>query len=107
MNADINEAPQFLCSHLISIEHDGRSTVANLERIWAEGATVNSEDSYPEGTELLLPDLGTTAQVTFSEEDASGHYLDLEFTPPYRWTPDKFRPHHLTDPALIAVIPEN
>jgi len=102
----MNAEPQFLCSHLIAIEQNGHATVANLERIWAEGATINSEDAYPQGTQLLLPDLGTTALVTFAEEDASGHYLDLEFTPPYRWTPEQFRPQHLTDPNRIAALPE-
>lgn len=94
--------PQFLCSHLITLQDDGNRMTANLERIWSTGATVNSEEPVEPGTELYLPDLQAHARVTFAEEDDAGHYLDLEFTPPYQWTRAQFEPQHLTDPSLIA-----
>ena len=97
----MNLEKQFLCSHLITIRGKNGQMVANLERIWAKGATVNAEETIEPGTELHLPDLGVTARVVFTEVDDAGHYLDLEFIPPYLWTVDKFRPQHLTDPSLI------
>ncbi len=97
----MNPEKQFLCSHLITVMENNRKTTANLERIWAGGATVNAEESIDPGTELHLPDLGVTARVVFTEVDDAGFYLDLEFTPPYRWTVEQFRPQHLTDPALL------
>ncbi len=92
---------QFLCSHLITLVRNGRRSIANLERIWAEGATVNAEEPFEPGEQLQLPDLGTTAHVVFAEVDDAGHFIDLEFSPSYRWSVEKFRPQHLTDPALL------
>ena len=103
----MNPEPQYLCSHLITVLESGRRWVANLEKIWASGATVNAESSIDCGTELHLPDLGATARVVFAEADQFGYYLDLEFLPPYRWSVDAFRPEHLTDPNLISANPKS
>ncbi len=97
----MNPEKQFLCSHLITIQEHNRQSIVNLERIWSGGATVNAEESIEPGTELHLPDLDATARVVFTEVDDAGHYLDLEFLPPYRWTIEKFHPQHLTDPAAL------
>jgi len=98
----MNTDQQFLCSHLITVERNGHRTVANLERIWAEGATVNAEEPFEPGDQLHLIDLGATAHVVFTEADDAGHFIDLEFAPPYRWTVEQFRPLHLTNPALLS-----
>ncbi len=98
--------PQYLCSHLITVVDSGRSLVANLEKIWASGATVNAESPIDCGTKVTLPDLGATARVVFAEADEFGYYLDLEFLAPYRWTVGAFRPQHLTDPNLLSPAPK-
>jgi hypothetical protein len=93
---------QYLCSHLVTLRSGNRETPANLERIWADGATVNAEEPMEAGVEvaILTPDCELVGSVESCESDAAGHFLEIALS--IEWTLDKFVPDHLTDPDRFA-----
>jgi hypothetical protein len=89
---------QYLCSHLVTLRCGNRETPANLEKIWADGATVNAEEPIEAGEQvaILTPDVELSGSVESCETDPAGHYLEISLNQP--WSLDQFVPDHLTDP---------
>ena len=96
---------QFLCSHLVSVQVAEREFTANLEGIWTEGASLDSDEALPEGTPLRI----TAGNVVFSGTvracvaDEAGHLVEVVFEPGSEWSPERFKPTHLTDPDIVLV----
>jgi hypothetical protein len=91
----------FLCSHLVNIRWNGRATIANLERISAELATVNTEQAIPPGTAIAIAaeECELTGIVYRCALEMSGHEIDVTLDQP--WSPELFTPHHLFDPDVM------
>jgi hypothetical protein len=92
---------QYLCSHLVTLRFDGRETAANLEKIWAEGATVNSEEPIQTGAEVAILTRGCEllGAISSCETDPAGNFLEISLNA--QWSLEKFVPDHLTDPDLL------
>ncbi len=96
---------QFLCSHLVRLIFSDHETGGNLERIWENGATVDSEEPVAPGTRVNLSFstgqlLGT---VVSCEIDPLGNFLDIALD--VEWTVETFLPDHLTDVTPLSKFP--
>jgi hypothetical protein len=93
---------QYLCSHLVTLRFEGRETTANLEKIWAEGASVNSEERVAEGATVVILTSGCELAgfVQSCETDPAGNFLEIVLDED--WSLEKFVPDHLTDPDKLA-----
>lgn len=91
----------FLCSHLVTLQWNGRTAVANLERISSQVATVNSEEPIPKGHAVTISteDCELNGTVIRCQLDFSGHEIDLALEP--AWSPETFLPDHLFDPDVM------
>ncbi len=101
----MTDAKQYLCSHLVMLVWNGHHATANLEKIWATGATLNAEEAIPPGSALHLecPEFRIHAHVTKCTLEEDGHLIDVDFPPGYEWTPERFQPKHMTDPDILLV----
>ena len=91
----------FLCSHLVTLRWKDRASVANLERISTELATVNSEERVAVGEPVTISaeecDLkGTVVRCML---DHSGHEIEVALQP--AWSIETFVPDHLFDPDVM------
>lgn len=93
---------QYLCSHLIILRTQGRDTSANLEKIWADGASVNAEEPLAPGSavEILADGCHLLGVITSCESEGDGNFLEISLD--VEWSRDKFLPDHLTDPDLFV-----
>jgi hypothetical protein len=89
---------QYLCSHLVTLRSGNHETPANLERIWADGATVNAEEPIESGTRVSIfaAECELSGSVKSCETDPAGHYLEISLDK--QWSLESFVPDHLTDP---------
>ncbi len=91
----------FLCSHLVTVRSKDQATIANLERISSELATINSEEPLPEGQPVTLLTEGWQLQGTVVRcaQEMSGHEIDIALEP--SWSIENFTPDHLFDPDVM------
>lgn len=94
---------QYLCSHLVVLQSAGGDTTANLEKIWADGASVNAEESIAEGSAvaILADGYRLPGVISSCESDSGGNFMEIALDD--EWSKEKFLPDHLTDPDLFAV----
>ena len=103
MNADESGVKRFLCSDLAILSVDGEARYVNLEEIWRTGAVVESEEDAPMGACVALRSCGITlkADVERVEEHEYGYRIEIRFRN-REWTPELFKPAHLTDLTAIG-----
>jgi len=91
----------FLCSHLVRVRWNARETVANLERISRDLATVNAEEPMPVGAAVVISaeDCHLAGIVARCGLEVSGHEIDVALES--EWSPEVFLPHHLFDPDVM------
>lgn len=91
----------FLCSHLVTMRWEGRQTVANLERISRDVATVNADQPLSTGVTVIInpEDCELTGTVARCTLEMSGYEIDVALDQP--WSPEVFLPHHLFDPDVM------
>jgi hypothetical protein len=101
----MSKAKQYLCSHLVTMIWNDQRASANMEKIWARGATLNAEEAIAAGTYLRMesPEFAMDVHVTGCVGEPDGFFVDVEFEPGYEWTPEQFEPMHLTDPDILLV----
>lgn len=92
-------ARRFLCSELVTMRRGAVETTVNLESIWLNGATVESEDSVEEGCRIEIRAAAAffAGAVTSVERHEFGWRIEVEFSALTPWKPDQFRPQHLLD----------
>lgn len=100
--------PRFLCSDLITLSwrdesrHDHSETVV-LENISASGASVQSETSISEGTDVTMNcgkcDFRGVVRFCYRRDD--GYFIGIVFDDDSRWSKAKYSPKHLLDPRTV------
>lgn len=80
---------------------NGRQTVANLERISRDVATVNADQPLPleQAVTLSPEECELTGTVTRCTLEMSGYEIDVALDQP--WSQDVFVPQHLFDPDVM------
>jgi hypothetical protein len=103
MNADESGVKRFLCSDLAILSVDGQARYVSLEEIWRTGAVVEAEESAPLSASGELRSCGITlnADVERVEQHDYGYRIELRFRD-REWTPELFKPAHLTDLTAIG-----
>lgn len=100
---------RYLCSQLVpfswsSSQGSWREAVGNLESIWTTGAELCLENPLPIRTVLRIR---TRQQewrglVSGCRQGDAEFFVEVKFAPRQFWTPRRFVPEHLFDPAGLA-----
>ena len=100
--------PRFLCSDLVDLRwrdesrHDHSETVV-LENISASGASVQSEISISEGTDVRVlcgkREFRGVVRSCYWRDD--GYFVGIAFDADSRWSKAKYKPKHLLDPREV------
>ena len=98
---------RYLCSELITIARPQGKAIVNLEEIWETGAFFEAESAIDPGEtiDLLAREKVFRGQVKNVEHHEFGWRVEMEFSPPVRWTVDDFRPQHMLDPKTVRGTP--
>ncbi|WP_321472229.1 hypothetical protein [uncultured Paludibaculum sp.] len=106
-------ADRYLCSNLVSIQLPAsgggdREVDGNLEEINASGAYVNVEEPIETKLPLRMVCADSHGKHEFggvvtgsSRDPVAGYYLEMEFNPGTRWSPEIFRPNHLIRASAV------
>ena len=80
------------------------STIVNLEEIWESGAVLECEDEPPAGVPAEIRCQGVTlcGRLTKVEEHEFGWRAEMEFSPLTPWSPERFQPDHMLNPADLG-----
>jgi hypothetical protein len=92
-------ARRYLCSELVALKVNSVDTTVNLEEIWQDGASFESEDPVVGGVlvELRCGSAFFAGKVTQIEPHEFGCRVEVEFSPLTPWNPELFRPQHMLD----------
>ncbi len=103
MPADESGVKRFLCSDLVILTVDGQARYVNLEEIWQTGAVVESEEDAPVAAKVALRAGGITLESDVERVDRHeyGYRIEIRFLE-REWTPELFKPAHLTDLTTIG-----
>ena len=103
--AGLMGAKRYLCSELVALKVNAVDTTVNLEEIWQDGATFESEDPVVEGVlvELRCGSAFFAGKVTQIERHEFGWRVEMEFSPLTPWNPVQFRPQHMLDVSEMEV----
>jgi hypothetical protein len=98
---------RYLCSELITIARARDKSIVNLEEIWETGAFFEAETAIEKGEtiDLLAREKIFRGQVKNVERHEFGWRVEMEFSPPVRWSVDDFRPQHMLDPNNVKARP--
>lgn len=108
---------RYLCSNLLSVHlpADGggeREIVGNLEEIATLGAYLNVEEFLDVGLHLRLVCSNRQQNcelkgvvVDCNYDVSTGYYIDVKFSPGYRWSPELFKPKHLIRASTLLALP--
>jgi len=104
MSADESGVKRFLCSDLAVLTVDGEARYVNLEEIWRTGAVLESEEDAAVGARVTLRADGITLKcdVERVQQHEYGYRIEVRFLD-REWTPELFKPAHLTDLTQIVV----
>jgi hypothetical protein len=82
---------------------DGQARYVNLEEIWRTGAVLESEEDAPLAAKVALRAGGITLESDVERVDPHeyGYRIEIRFLE-REWTPELFRPAHLTDLTTIG-----
>jgi hypothetical protein len=103
MSADESGVKRFLCSDLAVLTVDGEARYVNLEEIWRTGAVVESEEDAEVAARVTLRSGGITMKCDVERVDRHeyGYRIEIRFID-REWTPELFKPAHLTDLTTIG-----
>src|SRR2546421_897138 len=99
--------PRFLCSDLVELRwrdarHDHSETVV-LENISASGASVQSETTISEGTDVNMicdkREFRGVVRSCYRRDD--GYFVGIAFDADSKWSKAKYKPKHLVDPREV------
>lgn len=90
-------AQRYLCSELVTLKVNSAEFTVNLEEIWQDGASFDSEEPVGEGVpvELRCGAAFFAGKATQVERHEFGWRIEVEFSPLTPWNPDQFRPQHM------------
>ena len=85
------------------LEVNSVDTTVNLEEIWQDGASFESEDLVVEGVlvELRCGSAFFAGKVTQIEPHEFGCRVEVDFSPLTRWNPELFRPQHMLEVSEV------
>lgn len=97
------ETRRYLCSQLATLTLGGQAQWVNIEEIWETGVILESEAEVPGGTQGSLSVDGASFQGRVGEvrQEEFGWRVEMEFSPETPWSPERWRPDHLLDPAAL------
>jgi hypothetical protein len=100
--------PRFLCSDLVDLRwrdesrHDHSETVV-LENISGSGASVQSETSISEGTQVQMTggkrEFHGVVRSCYWRDDA--YFVGIAFDADSKWSKAKYKPKHFLDPREV------
>lgn len=100
---------RLLCADLVDLEWtdkngDSQRGTALLEDISPLGLCLQMETPLPECSVVLLnlDGITTRAMVRYCKWREIGYFVGVTFAPGDRWSYERFRPRHLTDPLNLA-----
>ena len=95
---------RYLCSQLVELRYSGNRLTANLEEIWESGAVLECEEAplVDSQAELRCAGVMLCGRLTKVESHEFGHRVEMAFSPLTPWSPERFEPAHLLDPADLA-----
>lgn len=90
-------AQRYLCSELVTLKVNSADCIMNLEEIWQDGASLESDDPVGDGAsvELRCGAALFAGKVTQVERHEFGWRVEVEFSPLTPWNPEQFRPQHM------------
>ncbi len=94
---------RYLCSELVPLRTEDGESIANLEEIWSGGAVLECENPLQSGSrvEMLGGDVRFHGLIASVELHEFGYRVEVQFSPLTPWSPDRFSPQHLLDPAVL------
>jgi hypothetical protein len=97
------ETRRYLCSQLARLTLDGQAQWVNIEEIWETGVILESEAEVTAGAQAALSVENASFQGRLSDvrQEEFGWRVELEFSPETLWSPERWRPDHLLDPAVL------
>jgi hypothetical protein len=105
--AERRAEPRFLCSDLVKLRWRGarsdHSETVVLENISASGASVQSETSILEGTEVRMTcgkrEFRGIVRSCYWRDD--GYFIGIAFDAASKWSKAKYKPKHFLDPREV------
>lgn len=99
----IVETRRYLCSQLATLTIDGKAQWVNIEEIWETGVVLESEADVIAGTRASLSVESASFQGHLNEvqQEEFGWRVEMKFSPETPWSPERWRPDHLLDPAAL------
>ena len=97
------DARRYLCSDLVVLKTAAGACTVNLEEIGENFAVFETEAPLELREQVCLEGGGGQFHgfVNSVEKHDFGWRVEIEFSPLTRWSPERFRPQHLFDPAVL------
>ncbi|HVY91114.1 MAG TPA: hypothetical protein VHA14_00140 [Bryobacteraceae bacterium] len=97
------ENRRYLCSQLATLKVDGQETWVNIEEICETGVTLECETEIAAGVAVALAagDAVFQGRVTQVQKEEFGWRVEMEFAAETPWSPARWQPDHLLDPAAF------
>ena len=75
----------------------------NIEEIWETGVVLESEAEMAVGVAAALAagDAAFHGRTKEVQKEDFGWRVEMEFSPETPWLPERWRPDHLLDPAVL------
>lgn len=95
---------RYLCSHLVTLRCVQTTAIVNLEEIWESGAVLECENRPDDSGSAEIRCDGATfcGRLTRVEQHEFGWRAEMEFSPLTPWSPERFQPDHMLNPADLA-----
>ncbi len=95
---------RYLCSHLVTLRSGETTAVVNLEEIWESGAVLECEKRPDESgpAEIRCEGITFCGRLTRVEQHEFGWRAEMEFSPLTPWSPERFQPDHMLNPADLG-----
>jgi len=97
------EIRRYLCSQLATLTIDGQAQWVNIEEICETGVILECETPVAAGVSAMLTaeEAAFQGRVLDARQDEFGWRAEMEFSPETPWSPERWRPDHLLDPAAL------
>jgi hypothetical protein len=98
------ETRRYLCSQLATLTLDGQAQWVNIEEICETGVVLECETPVAAGVAATLTaeEAAFQGRVMDARQDEFGWRVEMEFAPESLWSPERWRPDHLLDPAALG-----
>lgn len=99
----IVENRRYLCSQLARLTIDGQECWVNIEEICETGVTLECETPVVAGVAaaLAVDEAAFRGRITDVQQEEFGWRVEMEFSAETLWSPERWRPDHLLDPAVL------